>query len=237
MKRHVFASRSWVLADALFYKIYSSNKQIWLLCRATCTCRNKKKLLERLSNIEVISDPNSAVGCVPCRKCKPLDPEYLPPGKFVWAIAAQMWNDPAKKYSLRQLSKKTKRAECHLQRTFKAIVGKSPKQFHEFAKDHAAGLRGISLPSPVQKDDGVSISGSDWALEFKDLFDEVTSDLTTDESSDLMGPFGSLEGKTPSEDYLIPDGELYDIGMQIGASMDASNFFSEILTPVTSPTG
>lgn len=102
-------------------------KTTGIYCRPSCPSR-----LPKPENIEVFNTPVEAeeAGYRPCKRCKPS--EYHNPNEvFVEKIVNYLIANLDEKITLDKLSEEFKVSKYHLQRTFKSVLGVSPRQFAE----------------------------------------------------------------------------------------------------------
>ena len=98
-----------------------------IYCRPSCPSRKP-----RHENIQFFNTPAEAqsAGFRPCKRCQPDQPRFMDPNlevvEQICAILAQPHLDPP---TLAELSSQFNLSPYHLQRTFKRIVGVTPRQF------------------------------------------------------------------------------------------------------------
>jgi AraC family transcriptional regulator, regulatory protein of adaptative response / methylated-DNA-[protein]-cysteine methyltransferase len=99
-------------------------------CRPSCASRPAKQ-----KNMRFFSDPTSAerAGLRACKRCKPraLHDRTV---QLMQALARYVEIHAEESLSLQKLSVQAHLSPAHLQRTFKAVLGISPKAFHDAAR-------------------------------------------------------------------------------------------------------
>ncbi len=98
-----------------------------IYCRPSCPSRRPK-----LENIVLFDSPNEAedAGYRACLRCEPS--EYYPPNEaFVERITNYIARNIDEKLTLGRLAEEFEVSKYHLQRTFKSVLGMSPRQYIE----------------------------------------------------------------------------------------------------------
>ena len=98
-----------------------------IYCRPSCPARHPKR-----ENIEFYPTPEAAeaAGYRPCKRCKPKDAD-APQIAWVKKACDYIRRHPEEKITLMRLSSEAGVSAYHLQRTFKRIMGISPRQYQE----------------------------------------------------------------------------------------------------------
>jgi len=96
-------------------------------CRPSCPGRHPKR-----ENTEFYPTPEAAeaAGYRPCLRCKPRDPD-APQLTWVKKACDHIRCHPEEKITLESLSREAGVSAYHLQRTFKRVMGVSPRQYQE----------------------------------------------------------------------------------------------------------
>jgi len=122
-------SRDTTLTDRFVYAVTTTG----IYCRPSCPARRPHRAHVRF--FDVSTDAETA-GYRACQRCQPQAPEdemTRAMGEISTYIAAHVEAD----LSLRQLSSRFALSPSHLQRTFKRIVGVSPRQYVEACRHNA----------------------------------------------------------------------------------------------------
>jgi AraC family transcriptional regulator of adaptative response/methylated-DNA-[protein]-cysteine methyltransferase len=123
---------------AFFYGVLTTG----VYCRPSCPSRRPKR-----ENVKFYNTPAEAArdGLRPCLRCRPLSASVdLPRTKRIRDLCDYIERNAAEPLTLADLSKQAQLSPYHLQRSFKSIVGISPKQYLENCrmKNFKAILRG-----------------------------------------------------------------------------------------------
>jgi AraC family transcriptional regulator, regulatory protein of adaptative response / methylated-DNA-[protein]-cysteine methyltransferase len=99
-------------------------------CRPSCASRPAKP-----NNLRFFPDPAAAerAGLRACKRCKPLD-THDRAVELMRTLARYIEAHAEEPLSLQKLSQQAHLSPAHLQRTFKAVLGISPKAFHDAAR-------------------------------------------------------------------------------------------------------
>ncbi len=99
-------------------------------CRPSCASRPAKPI-----NIRFFAKPDAAerAGMRACKRCKPRA-THDRAVELMQTLARYMEGHAEEPLSLQKLSKQAHLSPAHLQRTFKAVVGISPKAFHDASR-------------------------------------------------------------------------------------------------------
>ncbi len=102
-------------------------------CRPSCASRKPKR-----ENVLIFAVPESAEGrgFRPCLRCAPRDAAYDPRLDKVREALAYLERHADESPTLKQLARGVGAGAHHLQRTFKRVVGVSPRQYMESLKVH-----------------------------------------------------------------------------------------------------
>ncbi|MBL8265734.1 bifunctional DNA-binding transcriptional regulator/O6-methylguanine-DNA methyltransferase Ada [Steroidobacter sp.] len=100
-------------------------------CRPSCKSR-----LALRKNVRFFGTPEDAerAGLRPCKRCRPTSGATNVLNQVVHELARQIDAEPERKFSLEQLAKRAGYSPFHLQRSFKAIIGSSPKEYQTAAR-------------------------------------------------------------------------------------------------------
>ncbi|MCX6648576.1 MAG: bifunctional DNA-binding transcriptional regulator/O6-methylguanine-DNA methyltransferase Ada [Candidatus Bathyarchaeota archaeon] len=98
-----------------------------IYCRPSCPSRHPKR-----ENVEFYPTPEAAeaAGYRPCLRCKPRDTD-APQIAWVKKACDYIRRRPEEKITLESLSREAGVSAYHLQRTFKRVMGVSPRQYQE----------------------------------------------------------------------------------------------------------
>jgi AraC family transcriptional regulator, regulatory protein of adaptative response / methylated-DNA-[protein]-cysteine methyltransferase len=101
-----------------------------IYCRPSCTSRAAKP-----QNVRFFAGPSQAetAGLRPCKRCQP-DADHSRSTSRIRAIAAYIDEHADEPVSLETLASEAHWSPAHLQRTFKAVLGVSPKAYHDAAR-------------------------------------------------------------------------------------------------------
>lgn len=99
-----------------------------IYCKPSCPARHPKR-----ENVTFLPDPDEAErrGFRPCKRCKPRDARVDPQVTLVKQACALLDDADADPLTLDDLGKRLDVSPHHLQRTFKKIMGISPRQYAE----------------------------------------------------------------------------------------------------------
>jgi AraC family transcriptional regulator of adaptative response/methylated-DNA-[protein]-cysteine methyltransferase len=99
-------------------------------CRPSCSSRQAKP-----QNVRFFANPSEAkaAGLRPCKRCRP-DAEHNRSTGRIRAIAEYIDKHADEPLSLTTLARQAHWSPAHLQRTFKAVLGISPKAYHDAAR-------------------------------------------------------------------------------------------------------
>jgi len=120
--------------DGVFVYGVKSTK---IFCRPSCPSRRPK-----LENIIIFDTPQKAeeAGYRPCKRCNPKDP--LPPNEaLIERITSYIVLHLEEKMTLSRLASEFNVSKYHLQRTFKSVLGISPRQYIESKRLEAFKVR------------------------------------------------------------------------------------------------
>lgn len=100
-------------------------------CRPSCASR-----LALRKNVRFFSTAEDAerAGLRPCKRCRPTGASANVLNQVVHELARQIEAQPEQSISLGQLAKRAGYSPFHLQRSFKAIMGSSPKEYQTAAR-------------------------------------------------------------------------------------------------------
>lgn len=103
-------------------------------CKVSCPSRRA-----RPENVRFFADPAAAeaAGFRPCKRCRPRTGAH-PNTQLMRSIGAYIEANAGEALPLTALAKQAQLSPAHLQRTFRAVFGVSPKAYHD-----AARLRGL----------------------------------------------------------------------------------------------
>ncbi len=101
-----------------------------IYCRPSCTSRPAKP-----QNLRFFANPAQAeaAGLRPCKRCQPNAGHGRSTGR-IQAIAEYIDRHADEPVSLETLARQAHWSPAHLQRTFKAVLGISPKAYHDAAR-------------------------------------------------------------------------------------------------------
>jgi AraC family transcriptional regulator of adaptative response/methylated-DNA-[protein]-cysteine methyltransferase len=109
-------------------------------CRPSCASR-----LPLRQNVRFFATPAEAEadGLRPCKRCRPLESSSDPMARKIAALCRHIEAHAEDELSLKELSEQAHTSPFHLQRSFKAVVGVTPKQYVEACRLRALkkGLR------------------------------------------------------------------------------------------------
>jgi AraC family transcriptional regulator of adaptative response/methylated-DNA-[protein]-cysteine methyltransferase len=100
-----------------------------IYCKPSCPSRRPRR-----DRAVLFPGPKEAeaAGFRPCKRCKPADDDRVnPKGKLVQEACAYLENNRDRLVTLEELGGTLKVSPFHLQRTFKAILGITPRQYAE----------------------------------------------------------------------------------------------------------
>lgn len=105
---------------SFFYGVLTTG----VFCRPSCAARTPKR-----ENVRFYRTPDEAErdGLRACLRCKPLDPGGM--RERMLALCRHIEQNAGESLTLEQLGRVAGMSPAHLQRTFKAVVGVSPKQY------------------------------------------------------------------------------------------------------------
>ena len=111
--------------DGLFYFGVTTTG---VYCRPSCTSR---RALRR--NVRFYTTPREAEcdGLRPCKRCRPLEAAPDPAAARIQELCRSIEAQPDVVLDLAELAARTGLSRFHLQRTFKAVTGVTPKQYVE----------------------------------------------------------------------------------------------------------
>jgi len=100
-------------------------------CRPSCASRRPLR-----KNVEFFATTQQAeqAGLRPCKRCRPTGTGSALLNQVVHELARQIDAQPEQAISLEQLAKRAGYSPFHLQRSFKAIMGSSPKEYQTAAR-------------------------------------------------------------------------------------------------------
>lgn len=100
-------------------------------CRPSCNSR-----LPLRNNVRFFATSKQAerAGLRPCKRCRPTRASANVLNQVVHQLARQIDAEPERKVSLEQLAERAGYSPFHLQRSFKAIMGSSPKEYQTAAR-------------------------------------------------------------------------------------------------------
>ena len=110
-------------------------------CRPSCSSRRPLRKNARFYRTPAEAE---ADGLRPCKRCRPLESSGDPMARKIEALCRHIEAHADDELSLKQLSEQVHTGPFHLQRSFKAVVGVTPKQYVEACRLRALkkGLRG-----------------------------------------------------------------------------------------------
>lgn len=128
-------------------KVYYAVKSTGVFCRPSCPSRRPSK-----SNIEFFATPEAARanGYRDCKRCRPAD-QIDPKVAFVGKIVEYLDQSFDNTHTLESLSKRFGMSPFHLQRSFKSVVGVTPKGYID-------ALRMVKLKEQLQSGHQVSFA-------------------------------------------------------------------------------
>jgi AraC family transcriptional regulator, regulatory protein of adaptative response / methylated-DNA-[protein]-cysteine methyltransferase len=124
--RRAVAHRESKFDGAFIYGVVTTG----VYCRPSCASRSAKP-----ENLRFFADPAAAeaAGLRPCKRCQPRALHHRTV-QLMQAIARFIESRAEEPLSLQQLAEQAHLSPAHLQRTFKAVLGISPKAFHDAAR-------------------------------------------------------------------------------------------------------
>lgn len=124
--RSAVANRESEFDGAFVYGVTTTR----VYCRPSCASRPAKA-----ENLRFFANPAAAeaAGLRPCKRCQPRA-EHVRTVQLMQSLARYIESHTAEPLSLQQLSEQAHLSPTHLQRTFKAVLGISPKAFHDAAR-------------------------------------------------------------------------------------------------------
>lgn len=118
-------------------------------CRPICPARRPRRSNVRFFHAAVAAEE---AGFRACRRCRPDAPAEVPALALVRRVIHHLESTPEERITLAALGKLVHASPHHLQRTFKRIVGVSPRQYQE-------GLRADRLRRTLRSARTVSAAG------------------------------------------------------------------------------
>lgn len=100
-------------------------------CRPSC---NSRRPLRKNVRFFTTTEAAERAGLRPCKRCRPTGASANVLNQVVHELARQIDAAPDSKLSLEQLAKRSGYSPFHLQRSFKAIMGSSPKEYQTAAR-------------------------------------------------------------------------------------------------------
>ena len=100
-------------------------------CRPSC---NSRRPLRKNVRFFTTTEAAERTGLRPCKRCRPTGATANVLNQVVHELARQIEAAPDSKLSLEQLAKRSGYSPFHLQRSFKAIMGSSPKEYQTAAR-------------------------------------------------------------------------------------------------------
>jgi AraC family transcriptional regulator of adaptative response/methylated-DNA-[protein]-cysteine methyltransferase len=124
--RRAIAKRAREFDGAFVYGVVTTG----VYCRPSCTSRPAKS-----ENLRFFADPAGAevAGLRPCKRCQPRA-SHDRTVQLMQDLARYIESHAEESLPLQQLAKQVHLSPTHLQRTFKAVLGISPKAFHDAAR-------------------------------------------------------------------------------------------------------
>ena len=100
-------------------------------CRPSCKSRRPLR-----KNVRFFTSAAAAeqAGLRPCRRCRPNKSDGNVLNQVIHELARQIQAEPERKLSLEQLARRAGYSPFHLQRSFKAIIGSTPKEYQTAAR-------------------------------------------------------------------------------------------------------
>jgi len=129
-----------------------------IYCRPSCPSKHPKR-----ENIIFYSSPESAeaAGYRPCLRCKPRDRD-APQTAWVKQVCEYIRRKQAEKIILDDLAAEVGVSAAHLQRTFKQVMGMTPRQYQEACRVERLKFR-LKQGEPVTRAVyGVGYSSTSW---------------------------------------------------------------------------
>lgn len=103
-----------------------------VFCRPSCAARTPRR--ENVA-FHASAEQAQALGFRPCLRCRPLDQAGTDATtELIAATARYITMHAGERLLLRDLAARAGLSPAHLQRSFKAVLGVSPKQFHQSAR-------------------------------------------------------------------------------------------------------
>jgi AraC family transcriptional regulator of adaptative response/methylated-DNA-[protein]-cysteine methyltransferase len=100
-------------------------------CRPSCASRRP---LRKNVRFFATTEAAESAGLRPCKRCRPTGTTGNVLNQVVHELARQIEAQPEQTVSLEQLAKRAGYSPFHLQRSFKAIMGSSPKEYQTAAR-------------------------------------------------------------------------------------------------------
>jgi AraC family transcriptional regulator, regulatory protein of adaptative response / methylated-DNA-[protein]-cysteine methyltransferase len=134
-------------------------KSTRIFCRPTCPSR-KPKSRNQVSFFESSIQAKDA-GFRPCERCKPDEADFQNQSQTIQKLCEFINEYSGEKLTLERLSRESGMSPFHLQRTFKKIVGVTPREYTEAVRmDHLKmGLRSGNSVRRSTYDAGYNTSG------------------------------------------------------------------------------
>jgi len=135
MEAELDAARCWDAVSrrdsALDGQFYFGVLTTGVYCRPGCPARTAKR-----ANVRFYRTPAEAErdGLRPCLRCRPLETHGDAARERMLALCRYIERNAAQSLSLSDLGREAGLSPYHLQRKFKAVVGASPKQFHDVCR-------------------------------------------------------------------------------------------------------
>ena len=132
--------------DGVFY---FGVKTTGIFCRPSCSSRRPRR-----ENVSFFITPNDAksAGFRACLRCKPLEAEIQEPGSELIANAFRFLKNPGLEFAtVEDLANELKVSSGYLQKTFKNVLGVSPKEIMDMFRlsNFKTGVRGSDVTTSL----------------------------------------------------------------------------------------
>ena len=129
-----------------------------IYCRPSCPSRHPRR-----ENVSFYPDPSAAeaAGFRPCLRCKPRD-ETSPQVAWVRKTRDYIRGNSEKPIALADLERETGVSSSHLQRTFKRVIGVTPRQYREACRVDSLKARLRSGETVADAAHGVGYGSTSW---------------------------------------------------------------------------
>ncbi len=164
---------------AFFYAVTSTG----VYCRPSCASRRPRR--ENVRFFERAQDAENA-GFRPCQRCRPRSATSNPKAEMVKAICRYIEQHLDEPLTLTRLGRAFRQSPFHLQRTFKSVLGLTPRQYAE-------SCRIKTFKSKLQAGDSVTSAIYDAGFSSSSrVYERSTSELGMTPDRYRRGAIGTL---------------------------------------------